>query len=116
MRRSEDPQHVYVDRFGPKWLFFLLFLFVLCLSDGLMTLIHLQNGGVEENPIMDFFLRHGMQTFLVVKLAATILGIVLLCLHKNYRFVRFLMGLLLVLYGALLGYHYYLLQFTLKST
>ncbi len=113
VRRASDSRHVYVDRFSPGWLFALLFLFVLCLSDGLLTLIHLQNGGIEENPLMDLLLKEGMRTFLVVKLLATTTGIVLLCLHKNHRSVRLLMGILLALYGGLLGYHYYLLQFTL---
>ena len=50
----------------------------------------------------------GVVPFLLIKNGLTILGVLFLCLHKNFRLVKPLIGGILVLYLLLLGYHLYL--------
>jgi hypothetical protein len=80
----------------------------LCLLDALFTLLYLQRGGGELNPIMNAAIQLGVVPFLAIKCGLTFTGIVFLCLHKNFRFVKVIIGAVLLLYTLLLAYHCYL--------
>jgi len=80
----------------------------LCILDALFTLLYIQRGGSELNPLMDAAISAGVVPFLAVKCGLTLLGIAFLCLHKNFRFVKAILVGVLVLYTALFGYHVYL--------
>ena len=81
----------------------------LCVLDAVFTLLHLQKDGIEANPIMAaLFDAAGARPFLILKCLVTNAGLLVLCLHKNFRFVKPVIGALLFIYSALFAYHIYL--------
>jgi len=98
----------YVDVYEPWLAASLVAIGSLCALDAVFTLIYLQKGGSEANPLMDYLIGWGPQTFVIVKCGITNVGLLVLCLHKNFRHVKKVIGGLLFLYSALLLYHLYL--------
>jgi len=73
--------------------------------DALLTLLHLENGGCEANPLMDVALAHGTTVFVVLKLGITSVAAWFLAAHQQFPLAtRGLHGLALG-YGVLLAYH-----------
>ncbi len=107
-RRQGEGMNAYVDRYGFGILAVSAGIMILCALDALFTLLYLQKGGSELNPVMDAAIRLGVVPFVSIKCALTIAGVLFLCLHKNFRFVRGLLVGVLGLYLALLGYHVYI--------
>jgi uncharacterized protein DUF5658 len=108
-RRAPGAINSYVDRYPVVVAGALVAIALLCALDAVFTMMHIQKGGGEANPVMDALLdRVSPRTFLVVKCAVTNLGLVVLCLHTNFRFVKPVIWLLLVAYSALFAYHVYL--------
>jgi hypothetical protein len=107
-RRAEETRGIYVDRPGYRAYGLLTAVLVLSILDAVFTLAHLGQGGREANPIMDWAIRLGPAVFLAIKLGLTVTGMILLILHQYFRGVRLLLVTVLLLYGALLGYHLYL--------
>jgi hypothetical protein len=98
----------YVDVYEPWLAAALVAIGALCALDAIFTLLYLQRGGSEANPLMDRLIDCGPFTFVLVKCGITNLGLLVLCLHKNFRHVKSVIAALLVLYAALLLYHLYL--------
>jgi len=107
-RRQEEGGNAYVDRYSPRMMAALVTIMVLCVLDALFTLLYLQRGGSELNPIMAAAIRMGVGPFLAIKNGLTILGVLFLCLHKNFRHVKPVIAGVLGLYLLLLLYHLYL--------
>jgi hypothetical protein len=107
-RRSEEGGNAYVDRYSPAMAVSLVAIIVLCVLDALFTLLYIQRGGSELNPIMAAAIEVGVVPFLAIKNGLTILGVLFLCVHKNFRLVKPLIVGILVLYSLLLLYHLYL--------
>ena len=112
-RRSGDRRGVagsasYVDVYEPWLAGCLVAIGMLCALDAIFTLLYLQRGGSEANPLMESLIGCGPQTFVLVKCGITNIGLLVLCLHKNFRHVKIVIGSLLALYAALFAYHLYL--------
>jgi len=107
-RRDTEGGNAYVDRYSPAMVVALVAIVALCVLDALFTLLYLQRGGSELNPIMAAAIEVGIVPFLLIKNGLTILGVLFLCLHKNFRLVKPLILGILLLYVLLLGYHLYL--------
>jgi hypothetical protein len=84
---------------------------LLSVADAYLTLDALSAGCKEINPLMDAAIRLGDEAFVVIKICVTGLGVLLLCLHKSFPRVKWIILSVLVGYIALIGYHGYLLQF-----
>ena len=67
-----------------------LFLIGICTADLISTLLLLGKGAAEGNPLMGFYLRYGIGTFVMVKLSLIFLPIFIAEWGKRYkpRFVR----------------------------
>jgi hypothetical protein len=78
----------------------------LCSSlDALLTLLYLQGGGGEANPLLHLTLLHSSTLFLACKISLTGVGIWALAAHQQWPLAtRGLSGLAL-LYGLVLVYH-----------
>jgi hypothetical protein len=77
---------------------------VCSLLDALLTLLHLEDGGCEANPLMSVALEHGTTLFVVVKLSITCVAAWYLAVHQQFPLAsRGLHGLALG-YGVLLAY------------
>jgi hypothetical protein len=78
---------------------------VFSVLDALFTLLYINRGGGEANPLMDFALQLGPTMFLLIKMGLTGIGVTILALHQNFRAgLRGLYGIY-CLYMLLLGYH-----------
>lgn len=81
LRRTEDSRRVAVlDKYHPPLLLFILIILGLSLSDAVLTLIILERGAVELNPIMRFYIDLGPRIFVIVKYGLTALALVLMVL------------------------------------
>ncbi|MBI4208328.1 MAG: hypothetical protein HY538_01300 [Deltaproteobacteria bacterium] len=110
-RRGSDPRaNYYVDRIGSRAWFYVVILVFLSFVDGGFTIYFLDHhdGFSEANPVMQIALVVGNEAFIFSKYALTIIGALVICLHKNFNYVRIVAFSLFGLYILLNSYHLYL--------
>jgi hypothetical protein len=110
-RRAGEQGDVYVDRFGRGDVLLVLGIFALNIFDAFCTLIWLQRGGSEGNPLMDLAIQAGNSVFLFQKCVVAGLWLLVLLVHKNFRIARVGLWVLLGVYGTLAAYHAFLAMF-----
>jgi hypothetical protein len=76
---------------------------LLCVADAFMTVVLLQGGANEVNPIMAAVIYRSVALFAALKMGLTGVSITLLVILARYRFFR-LMRVEWVLYGVLAAY------------
>jgi hypothetical protein len=104
-RRPGENQEVFVDRY-PLWTWIMLTTFVILnLLDAHFTLIYLQRGGEEANPVAVELLYAGMGAFIGVKALGVGLGTAVFCMLNNFRNARIGVVIALTFYQLLLFYH-----------
>ena len=104
-RRPGEKQEIFVDRY-PTWTWVLLTAFlILNLLDAHFTLVYLQRGGEEANPVAVRLLYAGMSTFIGVKAVGVGLGALVFCILNHFRTGRIGVILALSFYQLLLLYH-----------
>jgi hypothetical protein len=107
-RRAGEGHNTYVDHPHRHVVFMVWVITVCSILDALFTLLYLERGGNEANPIMALALSLGITTFVGLKMGLTGIGTVLLALHQNFRLgLRGLYSIVLV-YLFLLAYHGFL--------
>jgi Domain of unknown function (DUF5658) len=115
-RAEDDAKPQFADRFPRSSFWFAVLLLVLTIADGVITLVLLDSGCEEVNPLMRYFLRQGPMAFLWGKYLITAAFIPLtLSLNRSLVFGRrFRVGDLLpvfvLLYLALILYQLTLLK------
>ena len=111
VRRDEDRRrHIYVDQYSLRFFVLLMAILLLGTADAFLTLHHVHVNSAEElNPIMDFFLGIGPKIFFNVKYVLTALCLTVLCLHKNLPIVKYLLGVVFIIYFVIVLNHLYLL-------
>ncbi len=104
-RRDGESENSFVDLYHRRDTAMLLSILVLNLLDAFLTLIHIERGGAEANPLMERLLEVGNETFLFHK--AAVVGSLLLVLvgHKNFTIARRAMWVILAVYSLLFVYH-----------
>lgn len=104
LRRKDDQERGgYVDRYRPGLLFFLILIVGLNVLDSLFTLIILECGGWEVNPIARSAIEVYGEKFWVWKFLLVSVNVILLCLHSRFRYVhRIIMGIALLFLGVIL--------------
>jgi hypothetical protein len=110
VRREEDrKRHIYVDQYSLRFFVLLLAILLLGTADAILTLYHVHVNNAEElNPIMDFFLGVSPKLFFNVKYILTALCLTVLCLHKNLPIVKYLLGVVFLIYFMIVLNHIYL--------
>jgi len=104
-RRPGEGKESFVDVY-PAWVWGMLTLFlILNLLDAHFTLIYLQRGGEEGNPVAVRLLASGMGSFIGVKAAGVSVGAAVFCVLANFRNGRIGVFIALVFYQLLLFYH-----------
>ncbi len=107
-RRPGENERAFVDLYPLRdWVILTSFL-LLNLLDAHFTLIYLQRGGEEANPVAVGMLNLGMWAFIFLKGLGISAGAVFFCLLRNWRNARFGVLLVLFLYQVLLVYHLFL--------
>jgi hypothetical protein len=108
-RRDGEANNIYVDRYGALDWMLVLGVLGLSLLDMVFTLVHLDAGGTEANPVMAWALEWGGHGgFKAVKIATTFLGLLVLLVHVRFRRVRALLSVAFVVYAGVFVFHLYL--------
>ncbi len=103
-RRTDSRVNYYVDLYNARLLAMLLLIVALSLIDAMCTHHIIARGGSEWNPIMRVLLDVSDHAFFSYKFVMTAMGVIILCLHKNFRLVRHLISLILLFYVLLMFY------------
>ena len=112
-RRTSD-QAGYVDRYSRRDVALILTIFIMNVGDAFFTMLWLDRGGKEANPVMDFFLDIGPGAFLIQKCIVVGIWLVALLVHKNFRFARIGLYISLVAYGILMLIHFGIIAFGIE--
>lgn len=104
--RRADDQRGYVDRYSKQDVALLFAIFLLNIADAFMTMLWLHRGGGEANPVMAFFLDIGPIAFLAQKCLVVGFWLILLLVHKNFRFAKIGLYASLAVYALLLILHF----------
>lgn len=102
-RRSGDTGVHSVDWHSSHLLAVSIGILIMCIVDALLTLVLLQRGAVEVNPLMARLVYGNVAMFATLKMAMTSAGVVLMVYAARYRFMRLLL-VEWVLYGVLIAY------------
>jgi hypothetical protein len=114
LRRGERGNLGYVDWHAPQWFAAAVLVLILSLVDTFLTLVLLDHGAIEINPLMRLLVNGDGREFAFVKLALTAWGVAaLVVLARVPVFRRYIAGPVLVatalLYVSLVGYELWLL-------
>jgi Domain of unknown function (DUF5658) len=102
-RRAGERALGAVDWHHPQWLATAMLIVMLCAVDAFLTLVLMERGASEMNPVMGALLGGSALAFAIVKIGLTGSGVVLLTLLARARaFGRVTVGALL--YGVLAAY------------
>ncbi len=104
-RRDEEREGNFVDRYSIRLLALILWVALMNIGDSYFTLVHLQAGGVELNPIAAALLGTGRVGFVFVKSFLIALALCVLCIHKNFFLARAGLWIAAGSYTLLFAYH-----------
>ena len=105
VRRSEEREGSFVDQYGSRLWLLVMWVMLMNVADSFFTLVHLQNGGTEANPIAQALLFTGRESFVFWKCGLIGLALLVLCIHKNFHLARAGLWVAAGAYTLLLGYH-----------
>lgn len=105
VRREEEREGTYVDRYAAGLVVAIVWVALMNIGDSFFTLVHLQSGGIEVNPIADQLLRTGRFGFVFVKSTLVGVALLVLALHKNFWLARTGLWVAASAYTALNLYH-----------
>ena len=83
-RREEDKtRFFFFDRYNQRIFATISLILLLSIIDALLTLILIERGSSELNPVMAYFLEYGPLPFIIAKYLLTSFGVVVLLIFKN---------------------------------
>ncbi len=114
-RRIHDRTVSGVDWHHPQWLAIAILIVVFSCTDALLTLMLIERGAYEANPLMASLVVSSGLAFTGVKIGLTAAGVVLLTQLARLRTfgnipVGMLLYMVLAVYGALIAYEFGLLR------
>ena len=86
-RKDDQGTGRYVDRYGPGLLFLLVLILGLNVLDAFLTMLILEDGGSEINPVVCSAIQLYGDRFWVWKFVMVSVPLILLCLHSKFRLV-----------------------------
>lgn len=105
VQRAEESEGAFVDLYSPWVLFWVTWVALMNIGDSFFTLVHLQAGGVEVNPVAAAMLRTGRFGFVFIKVALIGVALLVLTLHKNFQLARWGLWVSTAAYTTLVIYH-----------
>ena len=102
-RRLDDSRFHSLDWHSSHLLAVAIGILLLSVADAFLTVVLLQGGANEVNPIMAALIYRSVALFAALKMGMTSLSIVLMVFLARYRFMR-LLRVEWVLYGVLIAY------------
>ena len=116
IRREEDSLRIFFfDRYHPKLFAAITAILMLSILDALFTLILIDNGSSELNPVMAYALQFGLLPFIVVKYFLTSIGVVLILVFKNVFitkakiYTQTLFSAVIIVFSAVIAWELFLL-------
>ncbi len=91
-RRAADGTYPIIDWHSPRIFAAVLAILLLCVTDGVLTVVLIANGAVEINPFMAKFVPHSLGWFAAVKLSLTAVGLGVLAACSRMRLFRAVRG------------------------
>jgi hypothetical protein len=82
-----------------------LIIFTLSALDAIFTLLHLENGAFELNPLMEQIIQSGFESFFIIKSLGIGLLACLLASHQNFKISFYGLHLSATIYIGLSAYH-----------
>jgi hypothetical protein len=108
-RMYVDPKHTtdgaYVDVYSWRLAILLLLFFVFTVVDSVSTLVYLEKGGREVNPIAQWMIDQGDLFFILTKGVVSGLCILFVMIHKNFKYSRVALFIGFFVYLTLVIYH-----------
>jgi hypothetical protein len=98
------PNERYVDRYSPRLLLFLILMVGLNYLDACFTMMILENGGQELNPIVGAAIDLLGEKFWIWKFVVVSFSSVILCLHSQDIRIKIIIALLCSFYVGLVSY------------
>ena len=110
-RQTDDVTGQYVDVHETRLGYLALLLMTLSIIDAFFTLVLLENGSRELNPLLEFLLQVDTSLFLGVKFFITAMGIVFFVQHKHHKLFNLiscyqLLSVSVAVYAVLIGYEF----------
>ena len=104
-RREGEGEETYVDRPARRVTLLVSIILSSSILDACLTLRYIELGGGEANPIMAVAINSGEAWFVALKMALTVIGVILLAIHQNFRLGLRGLYAMGAIYIALLFYH-----------
>ncbi|MDP6520707.1 MAG: DUF5658 family protein [Planctomycetota bacterium] len=98
----------FVDVYSARLLLAVFWIALMNAADSFFTMIHLQHGGIELNPVAGQLLRLGRWEFVLAKSALIAAALVVLVIHKNFLLARVGLFTAAGAYTLLVAYHLFL--------
>lgn len=105
IRRTAEEEGSYVDRYRSLVVAAAAWVALMNIGDSFFTLVHLQAGGIELNPVAAELLKTGRLGFVLWKSLMITLALIVLVLHKNFWMARLGLWISAVGYTCLNLYH-----------
>ncbi len=113
-RRVDDKPYAILDNYGWVEMLCAIALLVFSFTDATFTLLLIDRGGEELNPVMNYFLQRGTSEFIAVKMLIPFLTVFFFIASWNFLFcslfrTRNIMFFCLLIYTVLIAYELTLL-------
>jgi len=95
----------FVDIYNPRLALLLLLFFFFTVVDSVSTLVYLEKGGREVNPIAQWMIDQGGDFFILTKGLLSAACILFIMVHKNFKYSRIAIIIGFSFYLALTIYH-----------
>ncbi len=105
VRRDYEREGSFVDRYSLRAWALVLWIGLMNSADSFFTIVHLQRGGIELNPVAAALLELGRGGFVLAKALLIAVPLIVLCVHKNFALARIGLWTAAGTYSALLVYH-----------
>jgi len=114
-RKPDQKRGGYTDCYSERLFFILILIVGLNILDSFFTLIILDRGGWEVNPIVRSVIELYGDGFCVWKFFIISISLVFLCLHSNFGGVRSLIKVTGFIYFAVVLYQIFLINFRIPQ-
>lgn len=104
-RRLGEQEGSFIDVYSKGLWLTVLWVALMNVGDSYFTLVHLQAGGVELNPVAAALLGTGRLGFVLIKSLLIAVALCVLCIHKNFFLARLGIWIATASYTLLLLYH-----------
>ena len=114
-RRIDRDRVVYLDRYSKTVFRLIVLILVFSLVDAFLTLLLIDHGAVELNPLMAFYLNIGPMPFVAVKYALTSLSVLVLLVYSNNSikglkiYTRSMFSIISITFAGVIAWQLYLI-------